>query len=74
LYPLFGVIVKVLLDPEATLTLPDGEIVPPAPAEAEMVYVVEVVDTKVAAMVLFAVTLEKVYELTVPTEEPLTVT
>jgi hypothetical protein len=36
-YPLFGVIVKVLLDPEATLTLPDGEIVPPAPAEAVIV-------------------------------------
>ena len=59
LYPLFGVIVKVLLDPEVTLTLPDGEIVPPVPAEAEMVYVV-LLATKVAAMVRFAVTLEKV--------------
>ena len=39
-YPLFGVIVKVLLDPEVTLTLPDGEIVPPVPAEAEIVYVI----------------------------------
>ena len=60
LYPLFGVIVKVLLDPEVTLTLPDGEIVPPVPAEAEMVYVVAVAAAKVAAIVRFAVTLEKV--------------
>jgi 23S rRNA A1618 N6-methylase RlmF len=52
--------VKALLDPEVTLTLPDGEIVPPVPAEAEMVYVVELLATKEAAMVLFAVILEKV--------------
>jgi len=27
--PLFGVIVKDVPDPEVTLTLPDGEMVPP---------------------------------------------
>jgi hypothetical protein len=29
--------VKVLVDPEVTLTLPDGDIEPPVPAEALMV-------------------------------------
>jgi hypothetical protein len=37
MYPLFAVIVKVLLAPEVILTLPDGEIVPPVPAEAVIV-------------------------------------
>ena len=37
LYPVVGVIVKVLLAPPLTLTDPDGEIEPPAPAEAAMV-------------------------------------
>jgi len=37
-YPDAGVMVNPLLVPEATLTLPDGEIDPPAPALAVMVY------------------------------------
>ena len=33
-YPLAGVMVKVSVDPSGTVTAPEGEIVPPAPAEA----------------------------------------
>jgi hypothetical protein len=40
LYPLFGVIVKARFVPRLTVTLPEGEIVPPLPADAVMVYVV----------------------------------
>jgi hypothetical protein len=34
LYPVDGVMLKVLLIPELTLTLPEGEMEPPVPAEA----------------------------------------
>jgi len=36
-YPEAGVIMKDLLDPDATLTLPEGEMEPPVPADAEIV-------------------------------------
>jgi hypothetical protein len=37
LYPLLGLIVKLLLAPALTLTEPDGEMDPPEPAVAVMV-------------------------------------
>ena len=49
-----GEIVKVWFAPQFTDTLPEGEIVPPLPAEAEIVYVITLND---AEMVWFAVTL-----------------
>ena len=62
---------KVLFEPWLTDTAPDGEIVPPVPADAVIVY--EIAE-KVALMVWAAVTLLKVYELIAPTEVPSTVT
>ena len=37
-YPVFAVMVKVLFAPWLTETEPEGEMVPPVPAEAVMVY------------------------------------
>ena len=56
-------------DPWLTDTDPLGEIVPPVPAEAVMVYVFT---ENVALIVWFAVTLLKLYELTAPTDAPST--
>ena len=50
-------------------TEPLGEMVPPVPAEALIVYVLTV---KLADIVWFAVTLLNVYELTAPTDAPST--
>ena len=58
LYPHLGVIVKLRLPPELTLTFPNGEMVPPVPAEAVIVYVL-VVEVNVALIVWLAVTLVK---------------
>jgi hypothetical protein len=55
--------VKVWLPPYDTAIFPDGEIVPPAPAEALMV---KVLAEKVAKIVWLAVTFPKVYELIAP--------
>jgi hypothetical protein len=52
-----GVIVKVWLAPEFTVTAPDGEIVPFDPAEAVMV---KAAGAKETLTVWLAVTLEKV--------------
>ena len=73
LQPVVGLMLKLWLAPELTLTPPTGVIEPPEPAEAVMVKV-EMLTVKVALMEWFAVTLLKVYELTAPTEEPSTVT
>jgi hypothetical protein len=62
---------KVLFEPWLTDTAPDGEIVPPVPADAVIVY--EIAE-KVALMVWAAVTLLKVYELIAPWDTPSTVT
>ena len=67
MYPLLGVIVKVWLEPELTLTDPEGEIVPLAPALAVSVYVVT---EKLAAIVCAAVTFENVYEVAGVTAVP----
>ena len=64
-------IVKVWLAPELTDTAPLGVIDPLEPALA---VTVKVSMAKVAAMVWLAVTFEKVYEATAPTEVPSTVT
>jgi hypothetical protein len=66
------VIVNVLLAPDATVTVPEGEIIPPVPAEALMVYEVLLLAVKLAEIVWFAVTLLKVYEVTAPTDDPST--
>jgi hypothetical protein len=70
-YPVFASMVKVLFDPWLTEIAPDGEIVPPVPADAAIVYEI---DEKVALMVWAAVTLLKVYELMAPWDTPSTVT
>jgi hypothetical protein len=66
--------VKVLLAPDVTRTLLDGEIDPLVPADAVIVYdmELEVVAVNVAEIPWFAVTLLKVYEVTAPTDAPST--
>jgi hypothetical protein len=69
LYPVPGVIVNILLDPELTETAVAGEIVPPVPAVG---VIVKLLSAKVALMVWLAVTLVKVYVATAPTDTPST--
>ena len=57
--------------PRLTVTVPLGLMEPLAPALA---VTVKVSMAKVAAIVWLAVTFEKVYEVTAPTEVPSTVT
>ena len=52
--------VKVWFAPEATETEPEGEMDPPEPADADMVYVAGVWAAKVADTVWPAVILDKV--------------
>ena len=63
---------NVWLFPQFTETFPLGEIEPPEPAEAEIVYGPSA--TKVAAIVWFAVTFVNGYEDGVPTDTPSTFT
>ena len=72
-YPADGVIVNVWLDPLFTVTVPEGVIVPPVPAEAVMLQVTTT-GLKLALMVWLAVTLLNVYEVTAPAGVPSTVT
>ena len=53
-YPVLGVIVKVWFDPPLTATAPEGDMEPPVPADALIVYVFT---AKLADIVWFAVTL-----------------
>jgi len=68
----FGVIVKDLLDPELTLTLPDGEMEPPVPAEELMMYdeVVVVFAVKVAVAVKLLVIVPAHVVLVLPVHTP----
>jgi hypothetical protein len=61
------VIVKDLLDPDVTLTLPDGEMEPPVPAEEVMVYVFAV---KVAVAVKLFVIVPEHVVLVLPVHTP----
>ena len=63
-------IVKDLLDPEATLTLPDGEMEPPVPAEDVMVYDVVVFAVKVAVAVKLFVIVPEHVVLVLPVHTP----
>ncbi|TMG82452.1 MAG: hypothetical protein E6H78_14685 [Betaproteobacteria bacterium] len=61
--------VNVWLATALTVTLPAGEILPLAPADAAMV---NVLIAKLAAIVWLAMTLLKVYVDTAPTDTPST--
>ena len=64
-------IVKDLLDPEATLKLPDGEMEPPVPAEEVMVYDdVVVFAVKVAVAVKLFVIVPEHVVLVLPVHTP----
>src|SRR5437764_1165817 len=63
--------VNVALLPQSTDTLPGGVIVPPAPAEAAIVYEIRLNE---AAIVWSAVTFDSVWLAPVPTDTPSTST
>ena len=71
MYPKSAVKVNDWLAPAATVIAPAGDIFPPAPALAVIVYVV---GAKLAVIVWAALTPVNVYELAAPTETPSTIT
>src|SRR5207249_841609 len=64
-----GEIVNVWFEPQFTLTVPDGEMVPPVPADAVML---KVLMLKLAEIVWLAVTFENVKLAIAPCDTPST--